>query len=333
MKTQYKNTSANFKIFLGVVFTGSLAMIVATKFDITWTQFAHSHRIMWYSLFMNESLSNGNQLGAVDFVYALIVIPSAILYFLSWFFCLFPHNKQVPFLIEKIISMRPYLGFLVTSAFCSAFLFVHATKQIVGRARPWDVFYSNIPYSEWYELGPLFITQGKFSGSFPSGHTAIASLIITLVYITLDTKRNSKLFSGLLLAFSLVFAGGMGISRMMSASHWATDVIFTVFASWAIIHTIFYWGLKVPTQNDYFRKHKKHYTYKRFFELQICLYMSSLCLGVWAISTGIRSVYMSDWSWLMILSPLGFVTIIFSWEKLWSKGFFRKKLLTEDNTK
>ena len=47
-----------------------------------------------YLKFLNESLSNGNkQIGALDFVYALIVIPSVILYFL----CLAAGEVLLPF--------------------------------------------------------------------------------------------------------------------------------------------------------------------------------------------------------------------------------------------
>ncbi len=328
------NTGTSYTIFLYILLSGCAAMFVATEFDILWTQFFHRNKIDWYAIFMNEALSSSDkQLGANDLVYCLLVIPGTIFYFLSWLFCIWLRDKQLPFsfLIKEIISIRPYLGFIITSAFCSAFLFVHTAKQIVGRARPDVVFSGNMPYSDWYGFGPHFITQGTFSGSFPSGHTATASILIAFAYVMLDFKHKRQWMGRLLLGLSLIFAGGMGVARMMSASHWATDVVFTVFACWMIIHVIFHWGLRVPSQIIYFREHGKHKIQKPLFELQICLYMFLLCLGIWEFFTGIRSSNMSDWPWLKVLIPLGMSSIFFCLEKLWSIGLFRKKVQVRRN--
>lgn len=332
MDKLHDNTGNSYKILLCIFVAGSMAMIIAAKFDIQWTQFFQSNQVGWYAKFMNEAyFSWDKQLGAVDFVYCLLVIPGTILYILSWLFCLFSGNKQLLALMEKIISIRPYLGFLITSTFCSAVLFVHTTKQVVGRARPDAILSGIMPYSEWSEFGPHFITQGSFSGSFPSGHTATASILIAFAYIVLDVKRNKQWLGWMLLGFSLMFAGGMGIARMMSASHWATDVVFTVFACWTIIHVIFYWGLRVPAQIDYFCRHGKHKISKPIFELQICLNMFFLCLGVWALFTGIRSADMTNWPWLQVLIPLGLSSIFFYSKIIWRIGFFRKKALADVN--
>ncbi len=319
-------------------------MKITSEIDIPLTRFCHNNRIDWFAQFMNESLSNRDkQIGAGDIIWFLLIIPSILLYILSWLCCIFfQFNKKAqqqndtdinraPSTIKNhLVFIRPYLGFLLTSAFSTAFLFVHTTKQVVGRARPDTVFNEILPYSEWYEFGPHFITQGTFTGSFPSGHTATASIAIALAYIIFDINRTKKWYSYMLFCIALVFATGMGMARMMSASHWATDVTFTIFSCWAIIHSIFYWGLQVPYQVDFYCTQKKHRNSKQFFELRICLNLFFFCLGVWAFFTGLRAGDMGGTPLFNALMPIGLAVIFFFSAKVWILGFFKGEIITAD---
>jgi membrane-associated phospholipid phosphatase len=290
-----------------ILCAGIVMLAVLTPYDYQWTLHLSTHKIRGFAEFMNRSVFDRARLpGAGDLVYPPLII-AFLLYIPSWlwkFNHLLPGNRFHAFLA----SFRPLFGFTLVSAFSCALLFVHTTKQVMGRARPNAVFEGAMPFSEWYQTGPHFFTHGSFTGSFPSGHTATASIAIIFAYVLLASFQDKRRWIGWIgLVLSLLFTAAMGIARMMSASHWLSDVVFTLFSEWALIHIIFYWVLKIPEQREYFRRHGRPQPRPPFFELRLCLLLLLLCPGLWALFTGLRSCRFEGWSWLFALTPAGLV--------------------------
>jgi len=294
-----------------ILCAGSVVLAVLTPYDYQWTLHLSTHKIHGFAEFMNRSVFDRARLpGAGDLVYPPILI--AFLFYIPSWLWKFNHRLPKARFHTFLASFRPLLGFTLMSAFSCALLFVHTTKQIMGRARPNWVFEGKMPFSEWYQTGPHFFTHGSFTGSFPSGHTATASISIIFAYVLLASLEDRRRWIGWIgLALSVLFTMAMGIARMMSASHWLSDVIFTLFSEWALIHIIFFWVLKIPEQREYFREHGRPQPRPSFFELRLCLLLLLICPGLWAFFTGLRSCHFEGWSWLLALTPAGFVWTLF----------------------
>jgi membrane-associated phospholipid phosphatase len=296
---------------------GAIILAGLTRYDYQWTLYFSTHKLKYFAEFMNRSVFNGDPLpGAGDLIYPLLLI-TLLLYIPSW---LWRHDRPLSErgLGSFFASCRPLCGFILFSAFSCSLLFTHTVKQIMGRARPDSVFSGKSPFSEWYHSGPLFFTHGSYTGSFPSGHTATAAITIIFAYVVLACLTEKKSRIGLtFFVFSILFTVLMGISRMMSASHWLTDVIFTLFSQWALIHIIFHFVLKIPERQAYFRQNRIPYPQKRFFELRLCLIMIPICVGIWAFFTGLRSYHFEGLSWLLALVPAGLVMTLIFLRRAW----------------
>jgi membrane-associated phospholipid phosphatase len=291
--------------------TGIILLVCLTPYDYQWTLYFSSHKAERFADFMNRSIFEKAALpGAGDLVYPPLLL-ALIFYSLAW---LRRYDRRLPKsrFFTFLAAFRPLSGFILMSAFSCALLFVHTTKQIVGRARPGSVFSGDMPFSDWYQTGPHFFTQGSFSGSFPSGHTATASIFIIFSYVLLATLQERKRWAGgIVLALSLLFTAAMGIARMMSASHWLTDTLFTLFSEWALIHSIYFWVLNIPRQQEFFRQHGIPQPHRMMFELQLCLFLLLISLGLWAFFTGLRSYRFEGFSWLLALIPAGLIWTLF----------------------
>lgn len=293
-----------------ILAAGGLSLAVLTPFDYQLTLFLSTHDLEPFADFFNRSLFNGDsQPGAGDFLYPLLLV-AVVLYLPSWLW-------KDAYVITRgrlqaaLLFLRPLTGFVLTSAFCSALLFVHTVKQVVGRARPGDVFEGKMAFSAWHQNGSHFFVHGSYTGSLPSGHTATASISLIFVYVLLALleKRYRRVgWSALVLA--VLFTISMGISRMMSASHWLTDVALTLFAEWALIHIFFFWILKVPQQMDYLELHGRPQPRRTMFELRFCFHLLLACFGIWAFFTGLRSYGFEGWSWLLALGPAGLLLTV-----------------------
>lgn len=304
-------------VLLLILCTGLIILAGITPYDYQWTHYFSTHKFTYFADVMNRSVFNGDRLpGAGDLIYPLLLI-ILLLYIPSW---LWKYDRSLPVsgFGSFFASCRPLCGFILFSAFSCSLLFTHTVKQIMGRARPVSVFSGKEPFSEWYHTGPLFFTHGSYSGSFPSGHTATAAVFIIFAYAVLACIPEKRRWIGLVfLAFSIMFTVLMGISRMMSASHWLTDVVFTLFSQWALIHIIFHFVLKIPERQAYSRQNRHPYPQIRFFELRLCLIMIPIGVGIWAFFTGLRSYHIEGLSWPLTLIPVGLAMTLFFIRQAW----------------
>ncbi len=117
------------------------------------------------------------------------------------------------------------------------YLIVWIIKTPVGRVRFRTMnFYNDFSYyTPWYKKGnaELFIPSLPFvddcSKSFPSGHTYSGTTIICLMALpTLFERFNTKLWKGLIYAFSITFSILVAICRVMVGAHFASDTFFSI---------------------------------------------------------------------------------------------------------
>ena len=322
--TDKKNKFITWGLLGVIIITGIISMAVVTPEDKVWTRHLRENRVDWFKDWMGDSIFEGEMLGGSD-IPVIVMIIAGVLYLLAWI-PLIPSEKakdKLSFLLKWVENRpkirdtlerwRPQTGFILMSSLCIA-MFVHANKWMTGRPRPKYVWEKGMAYSDWYEFGAYFVADGKFRGSFPSGHTATVISLLTLAYILLfDTKKVWVKFLGILtLIFTLGSSVMMLIARSMSNAHWVSDSAVSIFAGWLIIHIMYFWILQVPFQKKYFQENKNPLPLPFLYELIFTFLLLITCFGFMALVIGFRAIWIQNCPWLVVISPIGIIMIFYS---------------------
>lgn len=279
--------------FLILILLFPLIMIPLSFVDYEWTMFIYENRNEVFGEFMRRTLFEGDAFGASDpgIIFFMLMVTG---YFVS---C----GKKVS---GWRLGLRPQFGFAVFSALIGALGLVHSLKWIVGRARPNLVLKGKQPFTDWYEWGSQFVSDGIFFGSFPSGHTGSAFMLITFSYIlvaNINFSLKYRVAGWIWGVFSLVFAVGMGIGRSMTLHHWVTDCVGVILMAWAATHYIYFHGLKIPLQIQYINDHGHYPPISRCWELGLLWRLVMIILGVMGTIFGIRAVFLERAPNLLLL--------------------------------
>ena len=291
---------------------GALVLPLLQPFDQQWTVWLHEHGSKEFGLWMGRTMFEGKLPGASDPA-IIFLLASLVVYVRSWSV----HASQ------RLIRWRPFLGFIVTTALAGSLGVVHSLKWVIGRARPYEVWGENWPFSEWYEFGPHFITEGIYRGSFTTGHSAVILSLLTLSYVWFNQNpghsrmRIIAVIWGLMVILS---TGLMGIGRAVSASHWLTDSLGMILPTWAVLHLLFFHLLKVPLQLECFMNKTPRAPLPRFWELKFCGLCLPILLGSMFIILGFRSLRFQETPWLLSLILIGVLMVSFFWPRM--KSFY-----------
>ena len=297
---------------LVLLISGIVVLPVLQHFDQEWTVWLHEQGSHKLGIWMGRTMFEGKLPGASD-PPVLFLLASFILYFRSW-------SSQAS---QGLIRWRPFLGFIVTTALAGSLGAVHSLKWVIGRARPYEVWGQNWPFSEWYEFGPHFINEGIYRGSFPSGHSAVILSLLTLSYIWFNGGGNRPRARSLAISWGvivIILTVVMGIGRAISASHWLTDSLGMILPTWAVLHLLFFHLLKLPVQLEYFRSSPSLTDLPRFWELKFCGLCLPILLGMMFIIFGFRSVRFQETPWLLSMVLIGVLLVSFFWPRM--KSFY-----------
>ena len=113
-------------------------------------------------------------------------------------------------------------------------IFVQITKIMCGRVRFNDLSPGYTNYTPWF-LPPGPLSGIKGNASFPSGHTAIGWMFLPLLILVRERKWKDPIRI-LTTLFVIGFGLFMGISRIVTGDHFASDVLFSTGV--AIVATI-----------------------------------------------------------------------------------------------
>jgi membrane-associated phospholipid phosphatase len=102
---------------------------------------------------------------------------------------------------------RMYAAPIAATVFISALILTHTFKSAIPRDRP-------------STMNTTMAMEDHRSGSFPSGHTATAFAIATSASLVGFRRRNWRI-----LAISMPWAMGVGLSRIYRGVHWPSDVL------------------------------------------------------------------------------------------------------------
>ncbi len=199
------------------------------------------HREPWV-VWMDQSLFEGDELGASDlplFLYGIVLF-----WYTGLVIKLVIKGAQGEDL--KTRRVRRLLGRVLVTGVCIAGA-THALKWGLDRPRPKDVLRGACGFRDWFQLGPTCgeASQGK---SFPSGHTATAASLwaMNMAWFRWMSSKNRQnkcvyyVFAGLV----LVFAGAMGLARVIHGDHWLTDTLASILLGGWIVMIL--WRKETP---------------------------------------------------------------------------------------
>ena len=323
-------------LLLAVIVTGTVCMLIVTPHDITLTSWLYGHKSQRFVDLMSESMFELEMFGGGD----LIVIYSAaslILYLCSSLVDIDCSTRPGVYDLQTKLMARSgwadwlrrnrlRLEFLVVSTFCCSTLMVKLLKWTMARPRPKKYFWGTRPFSEWWEVGPYFLDEGTYRASFPSGHTASAITLMGLVYVlyfSCQDRRRRRLGVWLFL-FTLVFVLAMATARIMTRAHWPTDVTFSIFGGWALIHLLFFYGQKVTGGRRRDGCGLSELSPPPPFRgIRICWYLSLVCLALVFLFLGLKHFLHDRWPWLIIFSIASVPLLVYGAVKTYGEGLFR----------
>jgi membrane-associated phospholipid phosphatase len=313
-------------------------MLLVTPIDYELAVWLAGHKTLWFVDLMSESIFELEMIGGGDLVvfYASVCLA---LYLLSSLLDADCAARPRLFRLQNFVAGRPgaadwlrrnrlRLEFLVVSTFCCSTLMVKTLKWIMARPRPKKTFWGTRPFNEWFEMGPYFLDEGTYRASFPSGHTASAISLIGLAYVLLFSfSENRHRRSGLIVLVGVfVFASAMAVARVMTRAHWPTDVSFSIFAGWLLIHILFFYGLRVAgiqtTQGD---PGGELCPPPPFRGLRICWYLALFCLALVALVVGLKHFVHGRWPWLALFSLASLPLLFYAAGKTFEQGLFRRE--------
>jgi membrane-associated phospholipid phosphatase len=100
-------------------------------------------------------------------------------------------------------------------------IFIQMIKIFWGRLRFRDLDALQSDFTEWY------LPQGVMGGeSFPSGHAAMAWMLLPIILLIPKKNKIVKIFTtGLIVAWGIA----VPLSRVVIGAHYASDVLFGSF--------------------------------------------------------------------------------------------------------
>ena len=323
-------------LLLTVLVTGAACMVIVAPHDISLTAWLYGHKSQRFVDLMSESMFELEMFGGGDLIVWYSAV-SLLLYLCSSLIDTDCSTRPVLNGLQKRLQARSgwadwlrrnrlRLEFLVVSTFCCSTLMVKLLKWTMARPRPKKYFWGTRPFYEWWEVGPYFLDEGTYRASFPSGHTASAITLMGLAYVlcfSLYSKRYRRAGAALLL-LTITFALTMAIARIMTRAHWPTDVTFSIFGGWALIHVLFFYGLKVSRGRDSAAYRLAELSSPSPFRgIRICWYLSIFCLALVGLFLGIKHFIHDRWPWMIVFSLLSLPLLIYAGVKSYGEGLFR----------
>ena len=115
-------------------------------------------------------------------------------------------------LTSKVITAMSLIGYLI---------FIQMIKIFWGRLRFRELNSFQSDFTEWYL--PQGITGSE---SFPSGHAAMAWMLLPLIILLPKKNKIAKMFTaGLIVAWGIA----VPLSRVVIGAHYASDILFGSF--------------------------------------------------------------------------------------------------------
>ena len=180
---------------------------------------------------------------------------------------------MIPRYEERYTLTRIRSGFILVS---SVVLFVsnRVIATFFSRVKPREALQNPQLYTSMLKFGKYSISDAIFKGCFTSGFTTLATLMITLAFISLTSSDLWKIIINFIIFSSWGII--MAITRVITAENYPTDVIWGYISGLLLISLIYFRILRVPEQEE-----GKFEIYSKFGELRwaITFIFYGLCVG------------------------------------------------------
>ena len=327
---------ARFILFIVLIAAGAATLVLISPHDIGLTAWLYGNKSQWFVDLMSESVFELEMFGGGDLIvcYSLICV---LLYLGSSLVDTDCSGRRLLSRVQQRLLARSgwvdwlrrnrlRLEFLVVSIFCCSTLMVKLLKWTMARPRPKKYFWGTRPFYEWWEVGPYFLDEGTYRASFPSGHTASAITLMGLVYVlwfSFQDTRQRRLGT-IVFLFTLVFVLAMATARIMTRAHWPTDVTFSIFGGWALIHLLFFYGLRVAGGSAALACGSAELSPPPPFRgIRICWYLSLFCIALVGLFLGGKHFLHERWPWMIVFSFASLPLLIYAVVKCYGEGLFR----------
>ena len=232
-----------------------------------------------FASFMNESYFNfnGDGFGGQDLSFILFFFAVFV-----YFFTLIPKNE------ERFILTRIRSGFIIVSSVV-LFVFNRVIAAFFARVNPEEALVNPQLYTSMLKFGKYSITDAIFKGCFTSGFTTLATIMITLAFISLTSSNMWKIVINFIIFSSWGII--MAITRVISGENYPTDVIWGYISGLLLIIWIYFRLLRVPEQESgKFEIYTKHGEFRWAFSF----IFYGLCVGT--VLIGIKFAVLNfDW--------------------------------------
>lgn len=253
---------------------------------VAWENAAlENERLLWWAGAASQSLFGIGGLGAQDISHFFVALVIAA-YVLSFW----------GRLGAKGAVLRIQSGYFLA---CLVFFFVvnRGMKVFFGRVRPSDVLRNDTDYTPMWHIGNYELADALSKGSFASGHTTMAMVLLPLAFLALKTGRRAVVLFALALTWGLL----VGWGRVINGSHYPSDILWAVIICvWICAYVQAY--LLSPHQSP------GKVSGPIFWDLRLILWSALALLLFFTAITGIKEIiFRFAWWWPAIsaLSGLG----------------------------
>ncbi len=278
-----------FKSFIGglsvalIVYFSILFWLFDLDLVIYWRAQAQANPGLYsFGKFIDQSMFEGDGFGGQDITY-LFLIPCVLLYFLSF----------IKPLEEKLGKTRLYTGFVFASAVVLA-LVNRAFKMFFGRVRPNEAIENPALYSRIFEWGQYSLSKALSSGSFTSGHTTTAAILIVFAFILIKTRNAGVILLGFVVTIGWTIV--MGFGRVVYGAHYPGDTLWALVVSLILIAILYFNIFKIPQQeSSEFRPKAKAYAFTWTLASSLFIIACSM------IAVGIKYTILEfQWYWPLL---------------------------------
>jgi membrane-associated phospholipid phosphatase len=202
------------------------AMIMVGHFDRQLSLWAKANSWDSFVAFQHHNIFEDGILGGSDFG-LIMQIAAGVVTILGWLFPKLRGERDCPQESRAIRQrMHKICAYISISSVYSGLLLIQGLKFALGRARPYYVFGQDPDaYTEWFKFGVHSIFDGRYPGSFPSGHVASASAFFALLFLFPARTTKQKIGATILFVACFVSWIAMSIARVMGRDHWPTDCL------------------------------------------------------------------------------------------------------------
>ncbi len=197
--------------FWGALLLGTVLSLMLFGRDLEimlrWESAAREHAwLQWWATIASRSLFSAGKLGAQDVSHALLLLVLA-----AWAVSL---RKSVA---VRLPHFRAWTWYYLT---CLLFFFLvnRGVKVFFGRVRPLQVLRGDLDYTPMWCIGQYELLDALSKGSFTSGHTTMAMVLLPMAFLTIGTPRFAVSFSMFVLALGWALLVGWG--RVINGSHY-----------------------------------------------------------------------------------------------------------------